>query len=81
MTLARKAGAEDFLTQARTLGGGAPLPFAGEPVAQIGEGALCLNDPAQAQACLAVFDHPLLIAAHPPPATANRRIGGVEVAG
>ena len=53
---ARKAGAEDFIAYARDLNACAPLQFAGEPVARIIEGALCLNDPAPAQACLAVFE-------------------------
>ena len=53
---ARKAGAADFIAYAMALSERAPLLFAGEPVAKIREGALCLNDPAQAQACLAIFE-------------------------
>ena len=33
-----------------------PLALAGEPRPRIREGALCLNDPAAAQVCLAVFE-------------------------
>jgi hypothetical protein len=32
-----------------------PLRLAGIPVARISEGALCLNDPAEAQVVLATF--------------------------
>lgn len=32
-----------------------PLQLEGEPIPRIREGALCLNDPAEAQGCLAVF--------------------------
>jgi hypothetical protein len=32
-----------------------PLQLEGDPVPRIREGALCLNDPARAQVCLAVF--------------------------
>jgi uncharacterized ferritin-like protein (DUF455 family) len=50
----RAAGAEDFPTFARSLAEKFPLQLEGEPV-RIRRGMLCLNDPATAQACLAVF--------------------------
>jgi hypothetical protein len=52
------AGAEglaDFVTHARALSERFPLLLEGEPVSRIREGALCLNDPALAQVCLATF--------------------------
>ncbi len=33
-----------------------PLRLEGEPVPKIRQGALCLNDPGQAQVCLATFE-------------------------
>ena len=51
----RAEGFEDFSSFARTLVGTNPLHLEGEPSPKIREGALCLNDPATAQACLAVF--------------------------
>ncbi len=48
-------GGEDFAAYARSLTGQFPLRREGEPVARICEGALCLNDPAQAQVVLATF--------------------------
>jgi uncharacterized ferritin-like protein (DUF455 family) len=51
----RAAGCEDFPGFARQLAGQFPLQLAGEPVARIRAGALCLNDPARAQGCVAVF--------------------------
>ena len=48
-------GFETFKEYARTLAEKFPLQFEGQPVARIRAGALCLNDPAQAQVCLAVF--------------------------
>jgi hypothetical protein len=53
--MARADGFDDFITYARSLSARHPLRLEGEPVPRISEGALCLNDPAQAQACLAVF--------------------------
>ena len=53
-----QAGAEgspDFVAYARSLSERFPLRREGDPVAKIQEGALCLNDPAQAQVCLATF--------------------------
>lgn len=52
---ARAEGFEDFAACARFLSERFPLRLEGEPVPKIREGALCLNDPAQAQVCLAVF--------------------------
>jgi uncharacterized ferritin-like protein (DUF455 family) len=51
----RDEGFEDFAAYASGLGERFPLRLEGEPVAQIREGALCLNDPARAQVCLATF--------------------------
>jgi uncharacterized ferritin-like protein (DUF455 family) len=45
----------DFPAYARQLTERSPLRLEGSPVARIREGALCLNDPAEAQVCLAVF--------------------------
>jgi uncharacterized ferritin-like protein (DUF455 family) len=53
-----QAGAEgvaDFAGYARCLRERFPLRLDGEPVPKIREGALCLNDPAQARVCLATF--------------------------
>ena len=44
-----------FLTYARSLTGKFPIQLKGEPSARISEGVICLNDPVQAQVCLAVF--------------------------
>ena len=54
-TMASAEGSEDFAAYARSLRERFPLRFEGEPAPKIREGALCLNDPAQAQACLATF--------------------------
>jgi uncharacterized ferritin-like protein (DUF455 family) len=51
----RDEGGENFTGYAEKLTTEFPLRLEGEPVPRIREGALCLNDPAQAQACLAVF--------------------------
>ena len=51
----RAEGFEDFPGYARALEDKFPLQFEGEPAPRIREGALCLNDPATAQTCLAVF--------------------------
>ena len=53
--MARAEGFDDFVSYARSLSERFPIRLEGEPVARISEGALCLNDPAQAQACLAIF--------------------------
>jgi len=51
----RVRGAENFPGYARGLRERFPLRLEGEPVAKIREGALCLNDPAEAQVVLATF--------------------------
>lgn len=51
----RAEGFENFSDYARSLMKKFPLRLEGETVSRIHEGALCLNDPTQAQACLAVF--------------------------
>jgi uncharacterized ferritin-like protein (DUF455 family) len=48
-------GFADFLAYARSLSEKFPIQLKGEPSPRISEGAICLNDPAQAQVCLAVF--------------------------
>jgi uncharacterized ferritin-like protein (DUF455 family) len=54
-SMARAEGAEDFSAYARLLSERYPLRFAGDPVRKISNGVLCLNAPARAQFCLAVF--------------------------
>jgi uncharacterized ferritin-like protein (DUF455 family) len=51
----RALGVEDFPSYARSMSERFPLRLEGEPVPKIREGALCLNDPEQAQVCLATF--------------------------
>ena len=51
----RKEGFENFPAFARTLNERFPLVLEGEPFPRIRTGAVCLNDPATAQVCLAVF--------------------------
>ncbi len=51
----RAEGFENFPGYARSLTEKFPLQLEGEPVPRIRSGALCLNDPASAQVCLAVF--------------------------
>jgi hypothetical protein len=48
-------GFADFAAYARSLNERFPVRLKGEPSPRISEGAVCLNDPAQAQVCLAVF--------------------------
>jgi uncharacterized ferritin-like protein (DUF455 family) len=48
-------GFADFSTYARSLTEKFPIQLKGEPSPRISEGVICLNDPAQAQVCLAVF--------------------------
>ncbi len=50
----RAEGFDDFATYARFLNERFPLRLEGKPVPRIWKGAVCLNDPAQAQLCLAV---------------------------
>ena len=45
----------DFVTYARSLSERFPIRLKGEPSPRIREGTICLNDPAHAQVCLAVF--------------------------
>jgi hypothetical protein len=52
---ARAEGLADFAAYASSLRERFPLHLEGEPMPKIREGALCLNDPAQAQMCLATF--------------------------
>ena len=52
----RAEGFETFSDYARALTEKFPLQLEGEPVLRIREGALCLNDPARARVCLAVFE-------------------------
>ncbi|MDR3459467.1 MAG: DUF455 family protein [Verrucomicrobiae bacterium] len=51
----RAAGTENFPAYARMLEQKFPLQLEGEPLPKIRSGALCLNDPAKAQVCVAVF--------------------------
>jgi hypothetical protein len=51
----RTEGFENFPAYARSLAEKFPLKLEGGPVPRIREGALCLNDPATVQVCLAVF--------------------------
>jgi hypothetical protein len=51
----RAEGFENFPAWASALENRFPLQLEGVPVPRIREGALCLNDPALAQVCLAVF--------------------------
>ena len=51
----RVEGAENFVAFDRMLHEKFPLRFAADPSRRISEGAICLNDPTQAQVCLAVF--------------------------
>jgi uncharacterized ferritin-like protein (DUF455 family) len=51
----RASGAGDFVGYARQLGERFPIRLEGDPVPRLREGALCLNDPARAEVCLAVF--------------------------
>jgi len=53
--LLRKENIGNFAGYARVLEEKYPLKFEGAPVPRIREGALCLNDPASVQSCLAVF--------------------------
>jgi uncharacterized ferritin-like protein (DUF455 family) len=48
-------GFADFPAYARSLNERFPIQLKGNPSTRIIEGALCLNDPARAQVCLAVF--------------------------
>jgi hypothetical protein len=54
-SMLRAENHESFYAYASALAQRFPLQLEGEPVPRISEGALCLNDPAQAQVCLATF--------------------------
>lgn len=53
---AKKEGFTDFSSYAGCLGERVGLRLEGEPVPKTRPGALCLNDPGQAQVCLATFE-------------------------
>lgn len=53
---ARKEGFADLSSYACSLGERLRLRLEGEPLLKIRQGALCLNDPGQAQVCLATFE-------------------------
>lgn len=52
----RSAGHESFWTYSRQIMEANPLAFAGQPVPRIQAGTVCLNDPAKAEAYLALFE-------------------------
>jgi hypothetical protein len=54
-TRVRAEGFADFAGYARSLSERLPLRLESDPVPKIRKGALCLNDPAQAEVCLATF--------------------------
>jgi hypothetical protein len=54
-TQARAEGFADLSSYARSLGESHPLRLADEPLPKIRQGVVCLNDPGQAQVCLATF--------------------------
>jgi len=51
----RAESCEDFVSLGRRLHEKFPLEFANDPARRIAAGAVCLNDPEQAQVCLAVL--------------------------
>jgi hypothetical protein len=53
---ARAEGFADLSSYAGSLGERFALRLEGEPVPKIRQGALCLNDPGQAQVCIATFE-------------------------
>jgi uncharacterized ferritin-like protein (DUF455 family) len=53
---ARAAGAAGFVAYARTQSERLPVQLEGEPLPRLREGFVCLNDPAAARVCLAVFE-------------------------
>jgi hypothetical protein len=53
--IARAEGLETFSDYAGVMSARFPLRLEGSPTPRIREGFLCLNDPSEAQACLAVF--------------------------
>lgn len=58
---ARAEGYSDLCAYAGALAERLPLRMEGEPVPKVRQGAICLNDPSQAQVCLAIFE----VGAHP----------------
>jgi uncharacterized ferritin-like protein (DUF455 family) len=59
-------GSADFIACARSLSERFPIHLKSEPSPRLSEGAMCLNDPAQAQVCLAVFQVALGVASGVP---------------
>ncbi len=55
-SLARAEGFADLSSYACSLGERVPLHLEGGPAPRIRQGGLCLNDPGQAQICLATFE-------------------------
>jgi hypothetical protein len=55
VTRAQMEECSDFPTYARSLSQRFPLRLEGEPLRKIREGIVCLNDPIEAQVCLATF--------------------------
>jgi len=53
--MAKSAGCQSLLEYARALADREPIRLAGTPVPRVQEGAVCLNDPSEAQEYLAVF--------------------------
>jgi len=56
LAMAQAEGATDLASYGRALNQRLPLRLEGDPVPRLREGALCLNDPAEARVCLAVFE-------------------------
>jgi uncharacterized ferritin-like protein (DUF455 family) len=56
LPMLRAKGFTSFEAYAQHLATTAPIRLEGEPVPRIGGGALCLNDPTRAEACLAVLE-------------------------
>lgn len=54
-SMLKAEGFENFSTYAAALMAKHPVQMEGEPVSRIREGAVCLNDPAEAKVCLAIF--------------------------
>ena len=67
----RAEGFENFPAYAGSLSEHFPLELEGEPNPRIREGALCLNDPARASVCLAVFHVSRTLASLPFPLSAG----------
>ena len=51
----RKQDFKDFASYACRLKEQSPVRLEGDPIPRLGDGAVCLNDPAHAQVCLAIF--------------------------